>query len=422
MNKSNKHKEIPTNFPFSHPSKRRRKFLFGAMRYTSVFGLPIVFSKNMPPGLIPIAISEEAILAGKHSGLSLLNDKPLSLETPAHLLDERITSEDRLFVRNNGLPPRTIDLDKWRLKIEGPGVENSKIYSIEQLKTSFKNVSYQLTLECAGNGRNEFSPPARGNQWTTGAVGCPLWTGVRLRDVLLAAGITDHAAYIGYYGADTHLSGDPNKNAISRGVPIKKAMQEDALLVFSMNGSDLPMLHGYPLRLIFGGWPGSTSGKWLNRILVRHDVHDGTKMTGYSYKIPCEGVAPGSTVSEKDMCIIEAMPVKSLVTFPRSGVIHSIDRSLEVRGHAWAGDSSVSKMHVSTDFGQTWIRAKLEPPINRNAWQHWSSSISFPQNGYYEIWARATDKSAKIQPMILPGWNPRGYLNNACHRIAVSVV
>ena len=422
MNKSNKHKKKLANIPSSSLSSGRRKFLYGAARYSSVFGLPIVFSKNLPAGLIPVAISEEAFLAEKHSDLSLLSDRPLSLETPAHLLDDKITPVDRLFVRNNGLPPDPIHLENWRLKIEGPGVENAKEYSLRELKTIFENVSYQLTLECAGNGRDEFSPPVRGNQWTTGAVGCPVWTGVRLRDVLQASGVKETAVYIGYYGADRHLSGDHGKVPISRGVPIKKALQEDALLAFAMNGSDLPFLHGYPLRLIFGGWAGSTSGKWLNKILVRNDVHDGTKMTGHSYKIPCESVAPGSNVAEKDMCIIEAMPVKSLITYPRSGVIHSKARAIEVRGHAWAGDSSVTKMHVSIDFGQTWIRTNLEPPININAWQHWNSSISFPKKGYYEIWARATDESDKTQSMVLPGWNPRGYLNNACHRIAVSAV
>ena len=312
MNKSNNDKKDSLDFPFSSLS-RRRGFLSGAIRYSSVFGLPIVFSKNMPLGLVPIAVSEERMLSGKHSELSLLSDRPLSLETPAHMLDDKITPANKLFVRNNGLPPQSVDLDKWRLRIEGPGIQDSTSYSLEELKGSFENVSYQLTLECAGNGREEFTPSVRGNQWTTGAVGCPMWTGVRLRDVLMASGLKQSAEYIGYYGSDTHLSGDRKRESISRGVPIKKALQEDSLLAFAMNGTDLPLLHGYPLRLIFGGWPGSTSGKWLKRIFVRNDVHTGHKMNGYSYKIPCEGVPPGSDVAEKDMCIIEEMPVKSLV-------------------------------------------------------------------------------------------------------------
>jgi len=144
-------------------------------------------------------------------------------------------------------------------------------------------------------------------------------------------------------------------------------------------------------------------------------------MTGTSYRVPCETVAPGSEVPDDQMCIIESMPVKSLITYPRSGIEHSRDRTLAVRGHAWAGDLDVAEVHVSIDFGATWQKATLDAPVNRFAWQHWAAEIGFPANGYYEVWARATDSAGRAQPMVLPGWNPKGYLNNACHRIAVQV-
>ena len=121
------------------------------------------------------------------------------------------------------------------------------------------------------------------------------------------------------------------------------------------------------------------------------------------------------------MCIIESMPVKSLITFPESGVQHALSRTFKVRGHAWAGDRRVQKLYVSIDFGARWRSAKLRKPANRFAWQHWSADIDFPEAGYYEAWARAVDQDGKSQPVVLPGWNPRGYLNNACHRIAVMV-
>jgi hypothetical protein len=121
------------------------------------------------------------------------------------------------------------------------------------------------------------------------------------------------------------------------------------------------------------------------------------------------------------MCIIESMPVKSLITYPRSGIDVRLDRPLDLRGHAWAGDTAVRAMYTSVDFGVTWQKAKLKKPANRLAWQHWSASVNFAEAGYYEIWARAEDAAGRSQPMVLPGWNPRGYLNNACHRIAVMV-
>jgi DMSO/TMAO reductase YedYZ molybdopterin-dependent catalytic subunit len=235
-------------------------------------------------------------------------------------------------------------------------------------------------------------------------------------------GIKSNAKYIGYYGRDIHLSGDPKKVVISRGVPIDKALEEESLIAWAMNGEDLPLLNGYPLRLVFGGWPASCSGKWLDRIVIRDRVHDGPKMEGQSYRVPCRPVAPGTKVADEDMCIIEAMPVKSLITFPKTGAMLKLGQRLPVRGKAWCGTSTVRQVDLSIDFGQTWQSCELGAPANRHAWQSFRGELSFPQRGYYEVWARATDATGRAQPMLLPGWNPKGYLNNACHRIAIKIV
>lgn len=392
---------------------------------SAILGAEIVFGRFMPTGLIPIALADETkplIMEGKHPDLIVLNDRPINAETPAHLLDDRITPADKLFIRNNGIPPNAVDPENWDLTINGESAMTPMTFSIADLKSNFRHYTYQLTLECGGNGRSEFDPPAKGNQWTTGAVGCPTWTGVRLADVLTAVGVRDDAVYVAYYGADSHISMQPNKVSISRGVPLSKAMEDETLVAWAVNGQDLPVMNGYPLRLVIGGWPASVSGKWLKRISIRDKVHDGPKMGGYSYRVPCAPVAPGVDMAESDMCIIESMPVKSLITFPRSGVLHPLEKSILIRGHAWAGDLSVENMHVSIDFGQTWGKASLEKPANKLAWQHFYSEIKFPQKGYYEVWARATDQNKTAQPMLVPGWNPKGYLNNACHRIAVKVI
>ena len=172
-----------------------------------------------------IDIANPLNLPGKHPRFDrILNDRPINAETPPHLLDDKVTPADKFFVRNNGLPPamETIDIAKWTLTIEGESANQKKTYTLADLKSKFKNFTYQLTLECGGNGRKEFNPPAKGNQWSTGAVGCSNWTGVRLKDVLEDVGIKQDAVYVGYYGQDTHLSGDPKKLVISRGIPIKK--------------------------------------------------------------------------------------------------------------------------------------------------------------------------------------------------------
>ncbi len=405
----------------------RRGFIRGSglAAMSAAVGATIPFAALMPGGLIPAALAQstEGFRIEGKEGLIVLNDRPVNAETPAHLLDDNITPAKYLFVRNNGTVPAAagIDAENWRLDIAGESVAKPTSFTVADLKSRFRHHTYQLQLECGGNGRNEFVPSASGNQWSIGAVGCPEWTGVRLRDVLEAAGIKDDAIYVGYYGADIHLSGDPNKVPISRGVPMAKALENESLIAWAMNGEAIPLMHGYPLRLVCGGWPGSVCGKWLNRLVIRNQVHDGEKMLGTSYRVPCEPVAPGSDVPDEAFCIIESMPVKSLITYPASGSEHDKSQPLSVRGHAWAGDLDVREMHVSNDFGATWQKAKLEKPANRLAWQHWSADVRFPQSGYYEIWARAMDRTGRVQPMVLPGWNPKGYLNNACHRIAVQV-
>ncbi|MBN2700853.1 MAG: sulfite oxidase [Methylohalobius sp. ZOD2] len=410
----------------SDPVSRRgflRKSALLAMG--SALGASIPFAKFMPSGLIPAALADRTDpfkIPGKDPDLIVLNDRPINAETPPHLLDDAVTPADKLFVRNNGIPPSKVDPEHWRLVIDGESARQSVEFSIADLKRKFQHHTYQLVIECAGNGRSEFNPPVGGNQWTTGAIGCPEWTGVRLRDVLEAAGIEDDAVYIGYYGKDHHLSGDPSKNSISRGVPMSKALEDETLVAWAMNGEDIPALHGHPLRLVCGGWPASTSGKWLSKIVIRNKIHDGAKMGGKSYRVPCHPVEPDAKVADEDMCIIESMPVKSLITYPRTGAMLKQGQSLPVRGHAWAGDLKVEKVEISIDFGVHWRPCNLEAPKNRLAWQHWQTRVDFPGPGYYEVWARATDSEGNAQPMVVPGWNPKGYLNNACHRIAVKVL
>ncbi|MES2469567.1 MAG: sulfite oxidase [Verrucomicrobiota bacterium] len=406
----------------------RRGFLgrLGLVSMSAAVGGEIVFADQMPSGLIPAALAQspQPFQIAAKEGLSVMNDRPLVAETPAHLLDDAITPAKHLFVRNNGIAPapETLDPDKWTLEIAGESCGKPTTFTLKELKEKFPHYTLQLVLECAGNGRSEFNPPATGNQWTNGGVGCPQWTGVRLADVLQHCGIKNDAVYLGYYGADLHLSGDVKKNAISRGVPIKKALEDESLLVFAMNGADLPMENGHPLRLMFGGWPASTCGKWLKKIVIRDREHDGEKMTGHSYRMPRYPVAPGTKIPPEDMVIIGAMPVKSLITFPKSGLTHPLAGPLTVRGHAWAGEGAVASMEVSIDFGITWKKAELDKPANRYAWQQWRTELTFPKKGYYEIWARATDDQGRSQPMVLPGWNPEGYLNNSCHRLAHQAV
>ncbi|MCP4381726.1 MAG: sulfite oxidase [Hyphomicrobiales bacterium] len=397
----------------------RRGFLKGAGLATmgAMLGTAIPFHRNMPAGFVPVAFAEEDVLKGK-DGLTLLNDRPINAETPPHLLDAPITPNNRFFVRNNGVVPENTSSDGWELTVDGM-VDNPMTLSIADLKSQFEVVTMALTLECGGNGRAFFDPPASGNQWTYGAVGCANFTGVRLADVLSKAGVQAGVVYTAHEGADTHLSGDASKKPISRGVTIEKAMSENVLIVFGMNGTELPVLNGAPLRLVVPGWPGSCSQKWLKRIWLRDVVHDGAKMTGTSYRVPNHPVAPGEEVAKEDFEIIERMPVKSLITNPATGT-DLAEKPVEVRGHAWSGDRTIEKVDISIDFGATWMAAELDEPANFGAWQNWKKEVTLPQAGYYEIWSRATDSASVSQPFAI-AWNPKGYLNNSMHRVGVRV-
>ena len=355
-------------------------------------------------------------------GLSLLGEAPLIAETPEELLDDETTPVARFFVRNNGLLPQPAENpEAWSFTIDGE-VEHPLHLTLAELKSRFRHKTFRMVLECGGNGRSFFEPKAEGNAWTNGGAGCAEWTGVSLGDVLREAGLKETALFTGHFGADPDKHGSHEHQAMSRGVPIEKALEEHTLLVWAMNGEPLPFIHGGPLRLIVPGWPGSLSQKWLKRIWIRDREHDGPGMTGLSYRLPMHPLPPGSDGQGVETRILESMPVRSIVTAPADGRSYPAGtRFIEVRGAAWAGDDNVARVEVTLDGGATWIEAAMTPPRNRYDWVRWQASLTLPGDGYYEIFARATDSQGRSQPFRAANWNPNGYGCNVMHRVAVSV-
>jgi DMSO/TMAO reductase YedYZ molybdopterin-dependent catalytic subunit len=427
----------------------RRGFLerSGLVAMGSLVGAGIPFAANMPGGIVPAALAQGQAggagsgvgagsgagggapkgpqplkFPGKDEGLVVLGDRPLVAETPEHLLDDDTTPTAKFFVRNNGqIPEAAKEPDAWRITVDGE-VNGALALALGELKQKFSPVTRRIVLECGGNGRSFFAPQARGNQWTNGGAGCAKWTGVRLSDVLKAAGVKPSAVYTGHFGADPHLSGEPDKQALSRGVPIAKAMDENSLIVWAMNGEPLPAIHGFPVRLLIPGWPGSVSEKWLTRVWVRDKVHDGQGMGGTSYRVPVRPIVPGSNDDGKTFRELESMPVRAIITSPANGTrLDAGTNALSLRGAAWAGDNTVREVAVSIDFGATWHKAQLGAPKNKYDWQRWSASVPLPSGGYYEVWARATDSRGVMQPHAAGNWNPQGYGGNPMHRIAVLV-
>lgn len=416
----------------------RRGFLGGAglAATAAAVGGAIPFAADMPAGLIPAALAQAPAAPAAPAAprgpqllrmegkvpLVVLQERPLNAETPEHLLDDETTPNDKFFIRNNGLIPEpAAEPRAWRLRIDGE-VNTPLDLTLGEMQSRFQATSLFLQLECGGNGRSHFQPEARGNQWGNGAVGVARWTGVRLRDVLQAAGLKPSAVYTGNFGADPLLTGATDRPTISRGVRIEKAIHEDTLLAFQMNGQPIPNIHGGPLRLVTPGWPGSVSHKWINRIWIRDREHDGAGMAGASYRVAIQPMVPGGETPNSNLRILESMPVRSIITSHAHGSeLQAGTRALSIRGAAWAGDLTVRSVEVSLNFGRTWQAANLRGPRNGHDWQRWTAEVEFPSPGYYEIWARATDSNGLAQPHVAGDWNPQGYGANPYHRVAVLI-
>jgi len=408
---------------------RRRGALKGAALAAmgAAVGGAIPFARNAPAGFVPSALAQGAAAQGPQflqmegkARLVLLGDRPLNAETPEHLLDDDVTPAPNFFIRNNGqVPDADANPMAWKIKVDGE-VNTPFELSVGELQQRFEVVTRRLQIECGGNGRSFFVPETRGNQWTTGAIGNSEWTGVRLRDVLRAAGLKDSARFTGQHGADLHLSG--NGEAISRGMRIEKALDENTLIAFRMNGQPIPQMHGAPARLVVPGWPGSLSQKWFNRIQLRATPHDGRGMGGTSYRVPTAPIVPGSRNDGATFRDLENMPVRSILTNIAHGSrLPAGTRRLDVRGQAWAGDDTVRAVDVSVDFGATWAAMTVNPPPNRHSWQRWAGAVTLPSDGYFEIWYRATDDKGRAQTVAPGVWNPQGYGGNPITRAAILV-
>mgnify|MGYP003337927784 CR=1 FL=1 len=222
-----------------------------------------------PPGDPAGTISNSTVMGEKFSGMQVHSDRPLTASLQAHDHHFVVTPNDRMFVRNNLLTP-DIDVAKHRLTVKGlVGKELS--FSVDELKSNFTVVRMQAMLECAGAGRTGFTPRPSGTPWsTTGGMGCPVWNGVRLRDVLRAAGVSNNAAHVAGQGGDFGVIA--TMAPVIRSIPLAKAMEEHTLVVFGMNDGPLPKIHGAPLRLLAPGWAGSASTKWLHTLTVLDEI------------------------------------------------------------------------------------------------------------------------------------------------------
>lgn len=362
--------------------------------------------------LWPETLSAQS-LPGKDARLTALSARPPDYETPIALLDHLITPVDAFYVRCHMPVPASLDEAAWSLGVDGE-VASPLALRVSELK-QMPSTSVTVTLECAGNGRSFFDPPVAGVQWRKGAVGTAKWTGVRVADLLKKAGAKSAATHIWVSGADRPMGTQP---PFVRQVPMPKAMHPDTLVAWAMNDQPIPAVHGAPLRLIVPGWEGAYAIKWLNSITVANKELDGF-WVATAYRYPSRRVSPGAAVDAKDMAPLTGLVVKSLITRPLDGAVIPPGK-VTVAGFAWAGETDIRRVDVSTDNGATWQPARLVGSPVKYAWRRFEYVFGVSKAETRTILSRATDASGNVQP-IVPQWNPSGYLWNAPDQVRIEV-
>lgn len=339
----------------------------------------------------------------KLENLNVVSRDPLNAETPLSAMTKIVTPTDLFYMRNRFTQPR-LDAGEWTLTVGGAVREPLQI-SYSDLFTLPQH-SLSATLECAGNGRIAFQPPAEGEPWEYGAVSTAEWTGVPLSALLERAGLDETVIQILGEGADAGTV-EGKETPFARSLPLHKALHPATLLAHTMNGSPLPPEHGSPLRLIVPGWYGMASVKWLRRLTALTEPFEGFFQTE-RYIVP----AADGTVQ------LTGNLVRSLITSPSQGdLVHP--GNLRISGLAWAGENSVADVEVSVN-GSAWRPARWTSGDIPYTWRRWEIDLAALSPGLAELRSRARDEDGHVQPEESP-WNRLGYANNAVQVVKVEV-
>jgi sulfite dehydrogenase len=351
--------------------------------------------------------------------LLCLTDRPPNYATPVNVFTDAVTPNERFFVRYHlaGVPSAA-DMEGWTLSIGGDAVTRPIKFSMSDLLDLPTNEVLSV-CQCAGNRRGLCVPHVAGVQWPDGGMGCAMWRGPALRDVLNAAGLKPDALEVWLRGADKPpLESTP---PFRKSIPMEKALDGDTIVATAMNNAPLPLLNGYPARLIVPGWTGTYWMKHLTSIEVSTQPLANFWMKA-AYRVPA-GMFPvdhpfKSQVTEANVPITELV-VNSLIADPLEG--DEVERSgFNIRGIAWDRGSGINRVEVSLDGGRTWQDALLERPLGRYAYRRFSLLTGPMQPGPYKLLCRATSQTGEQQASALKA-NPGGYHNNVPLAVAVVV-
>jgi sulfite dehydrogenase (cytochrome) subunit A len=370
----------------------------------------------------PVGAADDPILAGRplvrypeKTDLILLTARPPQLETPMTYFDRAITPNEAFFVRYHIFPvPTSVDLATWRLKVHGR-VDHPLELSMDDLKTKFTPARVVAVNQCSGNSRGRFAPRVLGGQWGDGAMGNAEWVGARLRDVLAMAGVRQGAVQATFDGLDKPAF--PTVPDFVKSLDLTRITEDpDVIVAYQMNGQPLPMLNGFPARLIVPGWYATYWVKNLSEIEVVDSVFEKFWMKP-AYRIPdtpCGCIAPGTAPART--VPINRMTVRSFIATPTPGARVKVGQALAVKGIAFDGGSGIAEVQVSGDRGETWRRAPLGADLGRYSFREWSATWTPPSAGTHRLMVRAFNGIGESQGTA-PLWNPAGYLRNVIEHV-----
>jgi DMSO/TMAO reductase YedYZ molybdopterin-dependent catalytic subunit len=348
--------------------------------------------------------------------LIVLTSRPPQLETPFEVFNEGLFTPNDAFVRyHNAGIPTAIDGDKHVIRIGGNAVGKPFELTMAELRTQFKPVEVIAVNQCSGNSRGLFAPRVTGGQLANGAMGNARWLGVPLKDVLARAEAKNSARQVTFDGLDQALFGGGD---FVKSLDIGHAMDGEVMIAWQMNGAELPMLNGYPVRLVVPGYYGTYWVKHLSEIQVIDSVYEGFWMKP-AYRVPdndCACIEPGTAPAATRP--IGRFTVRSFITSIQNGARVNAGRSLAVRGIAFDGGQGIREVAYSTDGGQSWRPATLGQELGRYSFREFTFGFA-PDKGEHDLRVRAWNRSGQSQPMD-PLWQPAGYMRNVVESIKIT--
>jgi len=355
----------------------------------------------------------------KSGDLILQRTRAPLLETPMSVFDEGVfTPNDKFYVRWHWADiPDSVDAEAFRLTVRGH-VGKPLSLSLKELM-ALPRVEMAAVNQCSGNSRGFFAPRVPGGEWGHGAMGNAKWTGVRLKDVLDRAGVTAGAVQVRFNGLDQPTSQDGPDFMKSLG--IDHARDGEVMIAYAMNGKPLPLLNGFPLRLIVPGWYATYWVKMLSDIEVL-DRPDENFWMKTAYQIPDRPFAtmkPGEQ-NVPTVPISKMLPRSFVTNIPADSKI-AVGAPVKARGIAFGGDCGVKEVSFSTDDGQSWRSAKLGADEGKYGFRRWEAEFVLPERGAHTIKVRCTNAAGESQPD-QPNWNGSGYMRSVIEAVAVEAV